>query len=62
MAENYDRLESENRRLRKRVSDLEHAVFDLYRRFYALQTEVKGREITEFLEHYQPKNKLDNGV
>ena len=55
MNENYDRLAAENKRLRERVNALEHAVFDLQRKFYALQTQVKGREITEYLENYKSR-------
>ena len=52
---NYDRLEKENQSLRRRVSDLEHSVFDLQRKYYELMTYVKGKEIGEYLENYKPR-------
>lgn len=54
---NYDRLEKENQNLRRRVSDLEHSVMDLQKKFYELLTYVKGKEIEEYLKNYKPKGK-----
>ena len=54
---NYERLERENRNLRRRVSDLESSVLDLQRKFYSLLTYVKGKEIEEYLKNYKPKGK-----
>ncbi len=56
---NYDRLEAENRNLRRRVSDLEHCVMDLQRKYYEMMTYVKGKEIDEYLQHYEPKKKQE---
>lgn len=56
---NYDRLEAENRNLRRRVSDLEHCVMDLQRKYYEMMTYVKGKEIEEYLKNYEPKKKKE---
>lgn len=56
---NYDRLEAENQNLKRRVSDLEHCVIDLQRKFYELMTYVKGKEIEEYLKNYKPKERKE---
>lgn len=59
---NYDRLEKEIRNLRARVLELEHLNITLSRKYNELRKMVIGKEIDEYLAHYKPKNKNQDGA
>lgn len=54
MEPNYDRLVSEINSMQRRISDLEHANFELQRKVYFLRQRELQRQIDEYLEHFTP--------
>lgn len=54
---NYNRLAIEITNLKRRVSELESSNFKLQRQYYQLWSEMKQREIKEYLDNYKPRNK-----
>ena len=52
---NWDRLESEIRKLRSIVNNHETAILDLQKKYYSLLSIVRGLEMDEYLKNYKPK-------
>ena len=56
MEQNYDRLVIEINNLKRRVAELERANFTLQRKCYQLWSDMKQREIKDYIDNYKPKN------